>query len=306
MDMTQVVLDLEKLMPGEYVENTPMSNHTSFRIGGPADVLVTPTTIDHVAQVVEIAKKHDMPLTVMGNGSNLLVLDKGIRGIVLKLGGGLKEVVRDQELVKAGSGVLLGTLAGQCANWGLSGMEFASGIPGSLGGAVVMNAGAYDGEMKNVIIAVTALSPEGKFVRLTADQLELGYRHSVFQTPKYEGYIVTGVELQFTPKDVESIKAVIADYTNRRLTKQPLDLPSGGSMFRRPKGYFAAALIEEAGLKGFSIGGAQISPKHAGFVVNTGKATAQDVLDLVKAVQEKVLQDKGVQLEMEVRVIGEA
>jgi UDP-N-acetylmuramate dehydrogenase len=304
MDKKMILAALEEKLPGEYVENASMAQNTSFRIGGPADILVTPTTTDKIVAVLELAKEYKAPLLIMGNGSNLLVRDKGIRGMVLKTSA-LREVVRTDTKVTAGAGMLLGALAQKTAAWGLSGLEFASGIPGTVGGAAVMNAGAYGGEMKQVIMAVTAISPTGQLITIPKDKLDLSYRHSIFQTEPYSGYIITSVEFSLIPKAVEEIKAVIDDYTKRRLTKQPVDLPSAGSMFKRPEGYYAAALIEGAGLKGFQVGGAQVSPKHAGFVVNVGGATAADVLALVKAVQAKVLADKGVALEMEVKIIGE-
>ena len=299
-----ILAALEELVPGEYVENASMAQNTSFRIGGPADILVTPSSDAKMAAVLRLVQKHNLSLLVMGNGSNLLVRDKGIRGMVLKTSG-LKDVVREGNKVRAGAGMLLGALAQKTAGWGLSGLEFASGIPGTVGGAVVMNAGAYGGEMVQIIQAVFALNPQGEQVTIPKEKLELSYRHSIFQTAAYSGYIVTGVELLLQPRAVEAIKADIDDYTKRRLTKQPVDLPSAGSMFKRPQGYFAAALIEGAGLKGFTIGGAQVSPKHAGFVVNVGGATAADVIALVKAVQAKVLAAKGVTLEPEVKIVGE-
>ena len=299
-----ILAALEELVPGEYVEDASMAQNTSFRIGGPADILVTPSSDAKMAAVLRLVQKHNLSLLVMGNGSNLLVRDKGIRGMVLKTSG-LKDVVREGNKVRAGAGMLLGALAQKTAGWGLSGLEFASGIPGTVGGAVVMNAGAYGGEMVQIIQAVFALNPQGEQVTIPKEKLELSYRHSIFQTAAYSGYIVTGVELLLQPRAVEAIKADIDDYTKRRLTKQPVDLPSAGSMFKRPQGYFAAALIEGAGLKGFTIGGAQVSPKHAGFVVNVGGATAADVIALVKAVQAKVLATKGVTLEPEVKIVGE-
>jgi len=299
-----ILAALEELVPGEYVEDASMAQNTSFRIGGPADILVTPSSDAKIAAVLCLVQKHKLPLLVMGNGSNLLVRDKGIRGIVLKTSG-LKEVTREGNKVRAGAGMLLGALAQKTAGWGLSGLEFASGIPGTVGGAVVMNAGAYGGEMVQIIQAVFALTPNGEQVTIPKEKLELSYRHSIFQTDAYKGYIVTGVEFLLQSRDIEAIKADIDDYTKRRLTKQPVDLPSAGSMFKRPQGYFAAALIEGAGLKGFTIGGAQVSPKHAGFVVNVGGATAADVIALVKAVQAKVLAAKGVTLEPEVKIVGE-
>jgi len=304
MDKTMILAALEEKLAGEYLENASMAQNTSFRIGGPADILVTPTSEEKIAAVLHIVKQYNAPLTVMGNGSNLLVRDKGVRGVVLKTSA-LRAVVRDGNKVTAGAGMLLGALAQKTAGWGLSGLEFASGIPGSLGGAVFMNAGAYGGEMKQVIASVTAMTPQGKIVTFPKEKLELSYRHSIFQTQEYSDYIILSAELVFQTKDVQAIKAEIDDYTQRRLTKQPVDLPSAGSMFKRPTGYYAAALIEEAGMKGFKVGGAQVSPKHAGFIVNIGGATAADVLNLVKAVQAKVFAEKGVALEQEVKIIGE-
>ncbi len=305
MDKQELVKILENKLTGSCQVDAPLSQHTSFRIGGPADVLIQPANKEDVLKVIRFAQEEKLPLTILGNGSNLLVRDKGIRGLVLKLGNNLKALTRRDNVVSVESGFLLGALARQVGAWGLSGLEFASGIPGSLGGAVVMNAGAYGGEIKDVLQAVTALSPQGELRCITKEELELSYRHSILQTADFADWVVLEVELLFAQDDVEVIKARMDDYSQRRLTKQPLDLPSGGSMFKRPQGYFAAALIEEAGLKGFTVGGAQVSTKHAGFVVNTGGATAQDVLALVKAVQGKVYDLKGIVLEMEVRVIGE-
>lgn len=282
--------------------NEPMCRHTSFRIGGPADYLAIPQSEAQLAALLELGRGHQVPVTIVGNGSNLLVRDKGIRGLVVKMAGGLMTLACDGDTITAGAGVALAAVAHFAATHKLAGMEFAVGIPGSLGGAVFMNAGAYDGDMAAVVGRVSAITLAGEKINFAREALAFAYRHSCLQENQC---IVTTVELRLRRGDAAAIKAKMDDYTERRITKQPLHVPNAGSAFKRPPGHFAGALIEKAGMKGFAVGGAQVSEKHAGFIVNTGGATADDVLRLIAAVQEKVLALTNVKLEPEVRVLGE-
>ena len=293
---------LKEKMPENFRENEPMQAHTSFRIGGPADLLILPADVHQLEEAVVKARLERIPLTVIGNGSNLLVKDKGIRGVVVKLGNTIKNVVCQDDKIIAEAGVSLAAVANKAAACSLTGLEFAVGIPGSIGGAVFMNAGAYDGEMSKVVTKVTVLTVDGEIKDLSKEALDFCYRHSSIQD---NGAIVISVEMQLAKGNVDEIRAKMADFTNRRTTKQPLDIPNAGSMFRRPPGYYAGTLIEEAGLKGYTVGGAQVSTKHAGFVVNTGSATAADVLKLISDVQKRVYEYAGVHLDPEVRVLGE-
>ena len=243
-----------------------------------------------------------MPVTLIGNGSNLLVRDKGIRGLVIKLGNLFSSVAAEGNTLTFGCGVSLAMASKKAASLSLSGMEFAVGIPGTIGGAVYMNAGAYDGEMAKVVTSVRVMDGQGKSSELKASELDFAYRHTALQN---SGLIVTSVTCTLQPGEAEAIAAKMADFSQRRISKQPLELPSAGSMFKRPPGYFAGTLIEQTGLKGYTVGGAQVSKKHAGFVVNVGGATAQDVLQLISDVQSKVLAAHGVRLEPEVLVLGE-
>lgn len=265
MSLTRVEEYLQEKMPGKYYRNVAMSSYTSFKIGGPADILTVPTTKEELAELLEKVRMEKAPLTIMGNGSNLLVRDGGIRGIVVKLGNGLKDMTAVGTALKAGAGVSLAAVSQQAATLSLTGLEFAVGIPGSLGGAVFMNAGAYNGEMKNVVEKILVLNKDGEFLTMGKEQLDFGYRHSALQG---SDNVVVEVELKLTKGEPNVIKAAMEDFTNRRITKQPIELPSAGSMFKRPKGYFAAALIDEAGLRGYRVGDAQVSEKHTGFVVN--------------------------------------
>ena len=268
--------------------NELMSGHTSFKIGGPADILVLPESIEQLREVLKVVKETVVPLTLLGNGSNVLVRDKGIRGIVIKL--------------VFGSGYSLALASYKAMECGKTGMEFAVGIPGSIGGAVYMNAGAYDGEMQNIVNCVKVMDLQGNERVLTAEELNFGYRKTSLQN---SGLIVTEVTLKMPSGNKDEIKSKMDDFSHRRISKQPLEMPSAGSMFKRPPGYFAGTLIDQAGLKGYTVGGAQISTKHAGFVVNVGGATAADVLQLIKDVQTKIKAGVGVELQPEVLVIGE-
>lgn len=280
----------------------PMTKHTSFHIGGPADLMAQPQSEAELRALLIKAAETAVPVTLVGNGSNLLVRDKGIRGLVIKLGNMLRDIEINGNVLTFGSGVSLAMASKKAAELGLSGMEFAVGIPGSIGGAVYMNAGAYDGEMAKVVRSVRVMDAAGHVSELTAEELDFGYRHSALQG---SGKIVTSVTVELASGDKQAIAEKMADFSNRRITKQPLELPSAGSMFKRPPGYFAGTLIDQTGLKGYTVGGAQVSTKHAGFVVNTGGATAADVLQLISDVQAKVMAVHGVKLEPEVLVLGE-
>ena len=290
---------------GEQVEilvAEPMKNHTTFRIGGPADALALPKTPEEVAEVVRFCHEHAQPYYVLGNGSNLLVSDEGYRGLVLQLYRNFNDIQVNGETITVQSGAMLATVARTAYQTGLTGLEFASGIPGTIGGAVVMNAGAYGGEMKNVLKEVTVLTKEGEVLVIPAKALELGYRTSVI--PK-NGWIVLGAVLRLKKGDQEQILARMEELKEQRITKQPLDLPSAGSTFKRPEGYFAGKLIMDAGLRGFTVGGAQVSEKHCGFVVNRGNATAADVWELICEVKRRVKEMTGVELEPEVKLLGD-
>ncbi len=299
----QTVTALQKLIPADRIfTNEPMARHTTFRIGGNADIFVLPSSKEELAQLLKFAKKNAIPVTILGNGSNILVLDGGIRGMVISFGKPFSGIEKDGVLIKVGAGATLGAVSLFAASHSLSGLEFAVGIPGSIGGAVFMNAGAYDGEMSQVVHTVTAITFDGEIVRYKQNEMNFGYRNSIFQENKQ---IICEIELELTEGNPSSIQEKMTDYTRRRMEKQPLDKPSAGSTFKRPPGLFAGTLIDETGLKGFSVGDAQVSEKHAGFVVNLGNATASDVLKVISEVKERVKARTGVQLEPEVRIIGE-
>jgi UDP-N-acetylmuramate dehydrogenase len=280
-----------------------MANYTSFHIGGPADLLIMPENFKEIQDLLTLGREMKVPVTIIGNGSNLLVRDGGIRGVVIKLGNALTQMQADGEHITADCGVSLAALSNFAAREGLTGVEFAVGIPGSVGGAVLMNAGAYDGDMSKVVESASVLLPDGRIAEVKKDEFDFSYRHSSIQD--HPGVILR-VVFCLKRGDKAGIQSKMDDFMNRRRTKQPLELPSAGSMFKRPPGYYAAALIDEAGLRGYRVGDAQVSEKHTGFVVNRGHATAKDVLQLIKDVQDKVYAFKGVRLEPEVRIIGEA
>ena len=278
-----------------------MSKHTTFRIGGKADLFVSADE-KSLPQLLKEAVDEKIPVTIIGNGSNLLVGDGGIRGLVIEIGKGMDKIEISDNIMTVGAGTLLSKAANTAAEHGLSGMEFAAGIPGSVGGAVVMNAGAYGGEMKDIIMDVDVITREGEYRRLTLEELELSYRHSCIIENEY---IVIGARLKLHQEDEAKIRQVMDDLRDRRVEKQPLNFPSAGSTFKRPEGYFAGKLIMDAGLRGYSVGGAQVSEKHCGFVVNKGGATASDVVKLMNDVRDKVMEEFGVELEPEVKMIGE-
>ena len=279
----------------------PMSRHTTFRIGGPVRLMALPRSEEEAVKAVRTAIQHDIHPFYMGNGSDLLVADRGYEGFIIKAVDGLGGLECHGNMITAGSGVLLSRLSSFAMDKGLSGLEFAHGIPGSVGGAITMNAGAYDGEMKAVVQSVRCLSAQGEEETVSGDDLDFSYRHSAFQD---ESRLILSAQMELKPGDSGDIKALMDDFGNRRRHKQPLDLPSAGSVFKRPAGYFAASLIDECKLKGLTVGGAQVSKKHAGFIVNLGNATCSDVLTLAEQVQETVLKETGVALELEVRTLG--
>lgn len=280
----------------------PMSRHTTFRVGGPADFFVTPKAKEEVRDVIRICKEAGMPYYIIGNGSNLLVSDAGYRGVIVQIYKEMNEVKVEGNLVKAQAGALLSGIAAKALGAELSGFEFASGIPGTIGGACMMNAGAYGGEMKDVLESVTVLTGKGKIIELGRNELELGYRTSVIAK---KGYIVLGAALKLERGDGEKIKTYMDELKEKRVTKQPLEYPSAGSTFKRPEGYFAGKLIEDAGLRGFQVGGAQVSEKHCGFVINRDHATAADIMELMRQVQIRVKENSGVDLEPEVKRLGD-
>lgn len=280
----------------------PMSRHTTFRVGGPADFFVTPKAKEEVRDVIRICKEAGMPYYIIGNGSNLLVSDAGYRGVIVQIYKEMNEVSVEGDLVKAQAGALLSGIAAKALAAELTGFEFASGIPGTIGGACVMNAGAYGGEMKDVLESVTVLTGEGEIIELGRNELELGYRTSVIAK---KGYIVLGAVLKLERGDGEKIKTYMDELKEKRVTKQPLEYPSAGSTFKRPEGYFAGKLIEDAGLRGFQVGGAQVSEKHCGFVINRDHAMAADIMELMRQVQIRVKENSGVDLEPEVKRLGD-
>ena len=303
MDKTKILEVLEKTVDKKHILiDEPMKNHSSFKIGGPADFLVLPEKMEEIAGTVRNLKKEKIPYMIIGNASNLLIRDKGIRGVVIKLGESYNQVTIEGTTVTAESGILLSRLAKRIAKASLKGFEFASGIPGSLGGAVFMNAGAYGGEMKDVVTLVRALNDHGDVVTFSNQELQMGYRSSILQE---KHYAVLEVVMELETGNSEEIYAKIQELDYQRTTKQPINLPSAGSVFKRPEGYFAGKLIQDSGLKGCRVGGAEVSTLHCGFIVNQGGATAQDVMDLVGKVQKTVKEKYGVDLQRELRIIGE-
>ena len=281
----------------ELLENEPMSRHTSFRVGGPAALMALPKTKREAAQAVKTARAHGIVPFFLGNGSNLLVPDEGYDGFLIKPAGEFNEVREVNRRLVAGSAVTLARLAKAALDRGLTGLEFAHGIPGTVGGGVFMNAGAYGGEIKDVIVSCTSLTQDGKVVTRTADELALGYRTSIFKT---NGEIILSAAFKLIKGNKETIRSTMEDLLQKRKAKQPVEFPSAGSTFKRPEGYFAAALIEQCGLKGYSVGDAEVSVKHSGFVINKGNATAADVLQLIEDIKKTVFEQTGVNLEMEV------
>ena len=285
----------------DVIRDADMRQYTTLRLGGKADWLAFPRSREEIAALYAEAGREGLPVTVIGHGSNLLVLDGGIRGLVICIGKNMRKITRKDNTITAQAGAMLGSVALEAAEAGLTGMEFASGIPGTVGGGVTMNAGAYDGEMSFVVSRVKALNPGGKMMTLPREEMEFSYRHSAVTE---KNLIVTETEFELQEGDPAEIRAKMSELNARRAEKQPLDVPSAGSTFKRPEGYYAAALIDQCGLKGYSIGGAKVSMKHAGFLINTG-TSSRDFLDLVRKVQQIVEERVGVKLEPEIRILGE-
>lgn len=280
----------------------PMSSHTTFRIGGPADYFLIPETVEQVGRIIEICREESLPYFILGNGSNLLVGDGGYRGVIIQLYRNMSDVRTEGNVIRAQAGALLSAVAAAARNASLTGFEFAGGIPGTVGGAVVMNAGAYGGEMKDVLTEATVLTDKGEIRTLSVEELQLGYRTSIVKTA---GYIVLEAKFRLEEGDQAKIRETMKELTVKRTSKQPLEFPSAGSTFKRPEGYFAGKLVMDSGLAGYQVGGAQVSAKHCGFVINAGGATARDVRMLMKDVQDKVFEKYGVKLEPEVKFLGE-
>ena len=297
----QFLTELQNVMGSGIFMEEPMKKHTTFRVGGPADVLVQPDETA-LAAILALCRRYHVSYSFIGNGSNLLVGDKGIRGVVIEMTDPMGNIEVDGTKITAQAGAMLSKIANTAASNGLGGMEFAAGIPGSVGGAVVMNAGAYGGEMKDIIEKVYVLDENGAQLELDRDALDLGYRHSCIPEKKY---IVTKVVLELVPRNEAEIRSEMKELNEKRAEKQPLQYPSAGSTFKRPEGYFAGKLIMDAGLRGYQVGGAQVSEKHCGFVINKGDATAADICQLMRDVSDKVQAQFGVVLEPEVKMIGE-
>lgn len=292
------------MIPVEHIRvQEPMEAHTTLHIGGKADYFVTPADIEEIRQLVMLCKQERMPYYIIGNGSNLLVSDLGYRGLILQLGDGFSEIwYKENDCITAKAGVLLARLANAAAEYSLTGLEFASGIPGTLGGAVAMNAGAYDGEMKQCLTGARVLDEEGNVIELKKEELELGYRTSILQK---KNYILLEADLQLSKGDMAAIRQRMNELNAQRREKQPLEKFSAGSTFKRPTGYFAGKLISDAGLRGYRVGGAAVSEKHCGFLINLDNATAKDFLTLIEDVIRIVEEKFGVRLEPEVKFLGE-
>lgn len=303
-NMNQILYnELLKIMSEEQVKTEePMKNHTTFRVGGPAEFFVMPRSAEEVKKVINLCRRESFPYYIIGNGSNLLVSDQGYRGVVLQIYKEMSYIEIEENVVVAQAGALLSAIANKALENGLTGFEFAAGIPGTLGGACVMNAGAYGGEMKDVLEEVTVLTEEGEVLIIPKENLELGYRTSIIAR---KGYIVLEARIQLREGEKEAIKSLMEELKDKRVSKQPLEYPSAGSTFKRPEGYFAGKLIQDAGLRGFSVGGAQVSEKHCGFVINRENATAADVAELMRQVSARVEEEFGVKLEPEVKRLGE-
>ena len=303
MNKELVYNDLLKIVDKEDIKiDEPMKKHISFRVGGPADILVRPKTEQQLSDILKYISKNELPYLIIGNGSNLLIKDGGIRGIVIEFGDNFNNFEIKDNIITAQAGTLLAVIGKAALREGLTGFECISGIPGSLGGGLAMNAGAYGGEIKSVVKSVRVMNPQGEIFEFTNEQMKFEYRRSVLTN---SDYIVLSAELELKKGNYDEIKELMLDLTNRRTTKQPLNLPSAGSTFKRPEGHFAGKLIDDCGLRGLTLRGAQVSEKHCGFVVNIGEATAKDILDLIYVVKSTVLNKYGIMLEEEVKILGE-
>ena len=300
---TDIYNELQQIFPEvEFLIDEPMKKHTTFRIGGPADIYVEPS-ISAVVPLITLLREKNVPFMVIGNGSNLLVSDDGIEGVVISFGKNAGQISVDGDIITIQAGAILSSVSSQAVAASLTGFEFASGIPGSMGGAVYMNAGAYGGEIKDILLDVTVLTSDNQVKTIPVEQLDLSYRHSVFMEMD-EPSIILSARIKLAPGNQDEIKATIDDIKQKRIEKQPLNFPSAGSTFKRPEGYFAGKLIDDTGLRGYTVGGAQVSEKHCGFVINKSDASAVDVLQLMKDVDTKVYDKFGVHLTPEVRIIG--
>ena len=303
MSDTDILGKLQDIVGSDnVVSDEPMRKHTTFRIGGNADIFVRPESKEQIAEILRLCRKQDVPYFILGNGSNLLVGDRGFRGVVINIMDNMNDIKVDGGIIKAQAGAMLIKVSRAARDNSLTGLEFASGIPGTIGGAIYMNAGAYGGEMKDVVTKVTAMDAEGEIYTFGTDELEFSYRHSVIQQ---RDLIVLDVTMELAAGDQKIIDDRMSELAVARRTKQPLEYPSAGSTFKRPEGYFAGKLIMDAGLRGYRVGDAQVSEKHCGFVVNRGNATADDVIKLIDDVKAKVSEEYDVVLEPEVRMIGE-
>ena len=301
MNKSETIFNLAEILGCEARKYEPMSKHTSFKIGGNADVYIKVNNLSKLSTILKECQASDVDYMILGNGSNLLVSDEGIRGAVIRLDGDFRKItLLDDTTIFCGAGATLAYLCKFALNCGLSGLEFAWGIPGTVGGAVFMNAGAYDGEMKDVVHSVSHISPSGEIGRTEKENLNFGYRTSVYRS---NNMIITGVTLKLKKGNPDEIRAKMDDYMSRRSTKQPLEYPSAGSVFKRPEGNFAGALIEQCGLKGKTCGGAQVSEKHAGFIINKSNATSKDVRDLIGEIQKTVSEKTGYSLECELIIL---
>mgnify|MGYP005912457165 CR=1 FL=1 len=303
MSDTDILGKLQDIVGSDnIVSDEPMRKHTTFRIGGNADTFVRPESKEQIAEILRLCRKQDVPYFILGNGSNLLVGDRGFRGVVINIMDNMNDIKVDGGIIKAQAGAMLIKVSRAARDNSLTGLEFASGIPGTIGGAIYMNAGAYGGEMKDVVTQVTAMDAEGEIYTFGTDELGFSYRHSVIQQ---RDLIVLDVTMKLAVGDQKIIDDRMSELAVARRTKQPLEYPSAGSTFKRPEGYFAGKLIMDAGLRGYRVGDAQVSEKHCGFVVNRGNATADDVIKLIDDVKAKVSEEYDVVLEPEVRMIGE-
>ncbi len=284
------------------LKDEPMSAHTTFRIGGPADYFAMPSSAEEIRRIVSLCIEQEVPYYIIGNGSNLLVGDKGFRGVIIQIFKNMRDIRTEGETVTAQAGALLSKVAAAAYDAGLTGFEFASGIPGTLGGAVRMNAGAYGGEMSQVLKSAAVLTAEGEVLTIPVEEMKMGYRTSIVSRMDY---VVLGAQLVLSRGSKEDIRAKMDELKEKRVSKQPLEFGSAGSTFKRPEGYFAGKLIEDAGLRGFRIGNAQVSEKHCGFVINRGGATAAEVAELMDHIIRRVEETSGVRLQPEVKKIGE-
>lgn len=301
MNNSEIIFNLAEILGCEARKNEPMSKHTSFKIGGNADAYIKVNNLSKLSTILKECQDSDVDYMILGNGSNLLVSDEGIRGTVIRLDGDFRKITLiDDTTIFCGAGATLAYLCKFALNCGLTGLEFAWGIPGTVGGAVFMNAGAYDGQMKDVVHSVSHISPSGEIGRIEKNNLDFGYRTSVYRS---NNMVITGVAIKLKKGNPDEIRAKMDDYMSRRSTKQPLEYPSAGSVFKRPEGNFAGALIEQCGLKGEICGGAQVSEKHAGFIINKSNATAKDVRDLIGKIQKTVSDKTGYNLECELIIL---